>query len=280
MKVLITGANGMVARATTDYCRSIGDEVSALTRQEMDIADLESVRDAMLRVRPDVVINCAAYTNVDGAESEPARALSANVLGPKNLATASAELGCGLVTISTDYVFDGTFDGFYTQHHQPDPSGSYATTKRRGEIEALTTNARTIVVRSGWIFGHGGTNFLSVMADLLRDGKQINAIKNSFGTPTFADDLARRLRELAELDLPGIFHVTNSGPGTSYFGFAEKVCEIGGFERSLIQPVSHEDLSRPAARPVNSKLACLFSEKLGLEPMPDWDDALRRFLEK
>ena len=121
---------------------------------------------------------------------------------------------------------------------------------------------------------------MSVMGTLLSEGKKVTAIRDSFGTPTFAGDLARRLRELAELDLPGIFHVTNSGPGTSYFGFAEKVCEIGGFERSLIQPVSHEDLSRPAARPVNSQLACLFSEKLGLEPMPDWDDALRRFLEK
>lgn len=280
MKVLITGANGMVARATMDYCRSIGDEVSALIRQEMDIANLESVRDAMLRVRPDVVINCAAYTNVDGAESEPERALSANVLGPKNLATACAELGCGLVTISTDYVFDGTFDGFYTQRHQPNPSGIYATTKRRGEIEALTTNARTIVVRSGWIYGDGGTNFLSVMGTILSEEKKITAIRDSFGTPTFAGDLAKRLRQLAELDLPGVFHVTNSGPGTSYFGFAEKVCEIGGFERSLIKPVSHTDLSRPAPRPVSSKLACLFSEKFGLQPMPHWEDALSRFLEK
>lgn len=280
MKILITGANGMVARATTDYCRSIGDEVSALARQEMDIADLESVRESLERVRPDVVINCAAYTNVDGAESESESAFSANVLGPNNLATVSLELGCGLVTISTDYVFDGTFDGFYTQRHQPNPIGIYATTKRRGEIEAMTANARTVVVRSGWIYGNAGTNFLSVMGALLREGKQIRTIGDSFGTPTFAGDLAQRLRELAELDMPGIFHVTNSGPGTSYFGFAEKVCEFGGFDPSLIESVSHSDLTRPAPRPVSSKLSCLFSEKFGLEPLPDWEDALKRFLEK
>ena len=280
MKVLITGANGMVARATTDYCRSIGDEVSALARQDMDIADLDSVRETLGRVRPDVVINCAAYTNVDGAESEPESAFSANVIGPKNLATACLELGCGLVTISTDYVFDGTFEGFYTQRHQPNPSGIYATTKRRGEIDALTANARTVVVRSGWIYGNTGTNFLSVLGDLLREGKPIKAIGDSFGTPTFAGDLAQRLRELAELDMPGIFHVTNSGPGTSYFGFAEKVCDFGGFDRFLLEPVSHHDLSRPAPRPVSSKLSCLFSEKFGLKPMPYWEDALKRFLEK
>ena len=280
MKVLVTGARGMVATATADYCRSIGDEVTALSRTELDISDLGSVSAAVEKARPDVIINCAAYTNVDGAESEPESSFSANVLGPKNLATASLEFGSGFVTISTDYVFDGTFDGFYTQRHQPNPHGIYATTKRRGEIEALTANARTIVVRSGWIYGDGGTNFLSVIGKMLGEGKQITAIKDSYGTPTFTGDLARRLRELAELDMPGIYHVTNSGQGTSYFGLAEKICEITGADPALIAPVSYADLSRPAPRPVSSKLACLYSEKFGLEQMPDWDDALKRFLGK
>ncbi len=280
MKVLITGARGMVARATAEYCRSIGDDVVALARGEMNIADLGSVRAAVGDHRPDAIINCAAYTNVDGAESEAEDAFAANVVGPKNLALASLEFDCRFVTISTDYVFDGGFDGFYTQRHQPNPQGVYATTKRRGEIEALTVNARSMVVRTGWIYGQGGTNFLSVMGGLLRDGKEIKVIKDSFGTPTFAGDLAKRLRELAELDIPSIFHVTNSGSGTSYLGFAEKVCEIGGFDPSLLEAVSHTDLQRPAPRPVSSKLACLFSEKFGLDPMPDWEDGLRRFLER
>lgn len=280
MKILVTGARGMVARATAEYCRSIGDDVFALPRDEMNIADLESVRTAISDARPDAIINCAAYTNVDGAEREQEDTFSANVVGPKNLALAALEFDCGSVTISTDYVFDGTFDGFYTQRHQPNPQSIYATTKRRGEIDALTANARAIVVRSGWIYGHSGTNFLSVMGDLLREGKRIKVISDSYGTPTFAGDLARRLRELAELDMPGIFHVTNSGEGTSYSGFAEKVCEIGGFDQSLLERVSHADLQRPAPRPVSSKLACLISEKFGLAPMPDWEDGLKRFLGK
>jgi len=115
---------------------------------------------------------------------------------------------------------------------------------------------------------------------LLKDGKQIKAISDAFGTPTYAADLARRLRELAELDLPGIYHVTNSGDGTSYLGFAEKVCEISGFEKGLIQPSSMDELSRPAPRPTSSKLACLFSERLGLEPLPHWETALNNFLTK
>lgn len=270
----------MVARAVAVYCRSIGDEAVALARGEMDIANLDSVRSAIEGHRPDAIINCAAYTNVDGAESEPEKAFAANVTGPKYLALASLEFGCGLVTISTDYVFDGAFDGFYTQRHQPNPQGVYAVTKRQGEIEAMSTNARTVVVRSGWIYGEGGTNFLSVMADLLLEGKQIKAIEDSYGTPTFAGDLAQRLRELAELDLPGIYHVTNAGPGTSYLGFANKLCEIGRFDPSLVEAVSHTDLKRPAPRPVSSKLACLFGEKFGLGPMPDWEDGLKRSLGK
>jgi len=280
MKILITGANGMVARAAAEYCRAIGDDVTALTRSEMDIASHESVRNSLNTIRPDAVLNCAAYTNVDGAESNKQSAYDANATGVENLAAVCKEIGSGFVTISTDYVFDGLKSGFYTQRDTPLPRGVYAMTKYYGELLARNTYARSIVVRSGWIFGKGGTNFLSVVNVLLKDGKQIKAISDAFGTPTYAADLARRLRELAELDLPGIYHVTNSGDGTSYLGFAEKVCEISGFEKALIQPSSMDELSRPAPRPTSSKLACLFSERLGLEPLPHWETALNNFLTK
>ena len=280
MRVLITGANGMVARATAEHCRDAGDEVAALTRAEMDIADIASVRRAIGEHRPDAVINCAAYTNVDGAESEPQKAYAANVRGVENLASAACDVGAGLVTISTDYVFDGAKDGFYTQRDTPRPKGVYAVTKRQGEIAAMQANGRTVIVRTGWIYGEGGTNFLSVMHDLMAGGKTVKAIRDSYGTPTFAGDLAKRLRELAVLDLPAVFHVTNSGPGTSYLGFAEKIREIGGHDPGLIEPVSKDDLRRPAPRPASSKIACLFSERFGLAPMPDWEDGIVRFLGK
>lgn len=267
----------MVARAATEYCRSIGDDVIALTRQKCDIADEIAVLSAAEANRPDAIINCAAYTDVDGAESNDEAAHNANVTGVGNLAQAAYKFDARFVTISTDYVFDGTNDGFYTQRDTPNPQGVYAETKRLGEI-AARQYGRAIVVRSGWIYGEGGTNFLSVMHKLLAEGKTIKAIGDAYGTPTFAADLARRLRELTELDLPTIYHVTNSGPGTSYLGFAEKVCELGGFDKKLIEPVSNADLKRPAPRPVNSKLACLFSERFGLAPMPDWEDALGRFV--
>lgn len=278
MKILITGANGMVAQAAIKHCQSIGDGVVGLTRQELDIADKSAVFDVFRREKFDAVLNCAAFTDVDGSETNAENCYAANAIGVENLALAAKEIDCAFVTISTDYVFDGTNKGFYTQRDTPNPLGIYGKAKLEGEIRARNANARSIIVRSGWIYGHGGTNFLSVMHNLLAEGKPIKAIYNSFGTPTFADDLAKRLRELAELDLPCIFHITNSGAGTSYKGFAEKVCEIKGFDVNLLESASADSLKRPAPRPQSSKLACLFSEKFGLKPLRDWEDALEEFL--
>jgi dTDP-4-dehydrorhamnose reductase len=279
MKILVTGANGMLARAVIRHCAEIGDEVIGLTRRELDISDASLVDEALQAHRPDAVLNCAAYTNVDGAEAEKDAAFAANAFGVENLAISSCDLGCRFLTISTDYVFDGENSGFYTQRDTPSPISEYGLSKLEGERLALAAYGRAIVVRSGWIYGEHGTNFLSVMHKLLAEGKTIKAIGDAYGTPTSAGDLARRMRELVELDLPCIYHVTNSGEGTSYLGFAEAVCEIGGFDKSLLEPVSKDDLKRPAPRPASSKLTCLFSEKFGLEPLPDWRLALERFLQ-
>ncbi len=278
MKILITGANGMVAKATTEHCRKLGDEVVALTRQELDIGDAEATGEVFTREKFDGVINCAAYTDVDGAETNEEICYRANADGVENLAAAAKKINAAFVTISTDYVFDGANEDFYTQRDTPNPQGVYAKSKLNGEIRARNEYGRSIVVRSGWIYGDGGTNFLSVMHRLLAEGKTIKAIGDSYGTPTFAGDLAKRLRELIELDLPNIYHVTNAGDGISYEGFARKVAEIKGYDQNLIQSVSTHDLQRPAPRPVSSKLACLFSQKFGLAPMRNWEQALAEFL--
>jgi len=279
MKVLITGANGMVAKAAIDYCQSIGDKVVALTRDQLDISDGQDVYLALSFYQPEIVINCAAYTNVDGAESNPEVCFAANTIGVENLAASSKKINSAFVTISTDYVFDGEKGDFYTQSDTPNPQGIYAKSKYEGEIRARNAYARSIIVRSGWIFGTGGTNFLSVMHQLLQAGKPIKAISDSFGTPTFANDLAGRLRELAELDLPAVYHVANQGTGTTFAEFAEKVCQIKGFDKNLLETVSMDSLTRPAPRPRDSRLKCLFSLQFGLAPLPHWENALTRFLE-
>ena len=279
MKILITGANGMVARATIEHCREMNDDVVGLTRQELDISDRSAVFACLESHGPEAVVNCAAFTDVDGAESSPDAARNANTLGVRHLAEAAKETGARFVTISTDYVFDGADAGFYTENDAPNPRGVYAITKYEGEVAAADANPDAVIVRSGWIYGRGGTNFLSVMHRLLASEKKIKAIFDSYGTPTFGNDLARRLRELAVSRDSGIFHVTNSGSGTSYLGFAEKVCEIGGFDKGLIEPVSNTDLQRPAPRPVSSKLGSVRIETLGLAPLRDWESALGAFME-
>lgn len=279
MRTLITGANGMVARATIAYCRSIGDEVTALTRQEMDISDRSAIDTVFSKIKPEIVINCAAYTDVDGAEANEDAAFRANVDGVENLAAACRDVNSVFVTISTDYVFDGANQDFYLPDDRPNPQSVYAKTKYEGELRAVAANRDSIIVRSGWIYGSGGTNFLSVMHKLLGAGKRIKVIGDSYGTPTNADDLARRLREIAASGSAGIFHVTNEGDGTSYRGFAEKVCEIGGFETDLLESVNNDDLKRPAVRPKSSKLGGSDHSELGLAQMRHWEDALRNFID-
>lgn len=278
MKVLITGANGMVARASIMHCKAVGDDVVALTRRELDIANREEVFATFEMHRPETVLNCAAFTDVDGAETHKDHAYAANALGPENLAAASSEFGSKLVTISTDYVFDGTKDGFYTQEDTPNPLSVYARSKYEGELRAAAANTDSIIVRSGWIYGPGGTNFLSVLPSLLASGKPLKAIDDAYGTPTFANDLAVRLREMAVKKVSGIFHATNAGPGTSYLEFARRVSEIKGVDPALIMPISDNDLDRPAIRPRNSRLRCSRIEAIGLSPMRDWDAALQSFL--
>ena len=276
MKVLITGANGMVAQATAEYCRSMGDEVSALTREQLDIADRSSVLEVLDRERFDSVINCAAWTDVDGCETDREKNYAANAQGPENLAIGCRNTNANLVTISTDYVFDGAKEGFYTQRDDPNPESEYGRAKLAGERLAQAALARTIVVRAGWIFGPGGTNFLSKVVEKLLNGEGVKAISDAFGTPTYAPDLAKRLRELAVLDLPGIYHAANAGGGISYAGFARSVLP----DPNLVEDISAAALTRAAARPQNSRLRCLLSEAIGLTPLRPWEAALKDFIER
>jgi dTDP-4-dehydrorhamnose reductase len=277
MRVLITGAGGMVGHATVEHCRAKGDEVFAYEHKELDIADEGAVKRVFEECRPEAVINCAAWTDVDGCESDIDKAYRVNARAPEILAINSRRVGAAYITISTDYVFDGKKDGFYTQRDDPNPESVYGKAKLEGERLAQTAYARTIIVRTGWIFGPGGKNFLSTVLDRAKRGEKLKAIVDSFGTPTYAIDLAARLRELAVLDLPGIYHIVNSGEGTSYIDFARAAAAIAGCEDTGIEEVYTDSLKRPAPRPQNSRMRCLLSEAIKLAPMPEWRSALREF---
>jgi len=275
LKILVTGAGGLVGRAVISVCAANGDEVIGLTHQALDISDEAAVRAQVDAQTPDVIINCAAWTDVDGCEFDRERALRANAAGPELLALACRRLSALLITISTDYVFDGAKDDFYTQRDQPNPLSVYAESKLDGERRAQAAWARTMVVRSGYIFGRGGTNFLCTFVDLARAGQHLKVINDMFGTPTYAPHLAQRLRDLAALDLPGLYHVVNGGDGVSFAQFARTAFELAGLDPALLESVSTESLSRPARRPRNSRLRCLLSAAIGLPEMPPWHEGLR-----
>jgi dTDP-4-dehydrorhamnose reductase len=277
LKVLVTGAAGMVGRTVCEFCEQIRDTVFGFDHRALDIADAEEVWERIRSTKPDAVINCAAWTDVDGCESDAERAFAANARGPENLAAASRDVNAAFVTISTDYVFDGTKEGFYTEEDEPNPISVYGRAKLEGELRSREANGLSIIVRSGFIFGRGGKNFLSTVIERARHSDHIKAITDAYGTPTYARDLAQRLRELAELNHAGKFHVVNSGDGASYAEFAREAIRAANLGERHVEAVLSESLNRPAPRPQNSRLRGIYSGKLGLSPLPDWRDALRRF---
>ena len=278
MRALVTGAAGLVGGAVAEHCARSGDQIVGLDHTALDITDTHGVNAALDRERPDVLINCAAWTDVDGCETNPDRAQAVNARGPELLALACRRVGALLITISTDYVFDGEKDGFYTQRDQPNPQSVYAVSKLAGEQRAQRAWARTIVVRTGYIFGSRGTNFLSTVVERARRGERLRAINDSYGTPTYAPDLAGRLRVLAQRDLPGTYHVVNAGDGASFDDFARVALEAAGLDIASIEGVSMSTLKRPAPRPRNSRLRCLLSAAMGLPDLPPWGKSVRDYV--
>lgn len=267
-----------MGRALTEHCQTQGDEVFAYDHKSLDIADPEKVEAVINERRPEAVINCAAWTDVDGCESNTEKARNVNALGPENLARSSRRVEALLITISTDYVFDGLKEDFYTQRDQPRPISVYGRAKLEGERLAQVENARTIVVRTGYIFGQGGTNFLSTVLTRASRGEKLKVISDTFGTPTYGRDLAARLRELAIIDLPGIYHVVNSGEGASFEMFTREALRLANQPNVVVESVLTDSLQRPAPRPRYSKLKCLLSPAIGLLPLRTWQEGLADFV--
>jgi dTDP-4-dehydrorhamnose reductase len=277
LRVLVTGAGGLVGQTVVAHFKAQGYRVFAHDHRSLDITDDAGVEACFARERPEVVINCAAWTDVDGCESDHSKAYEVNSYAPQRLALNSRRVGASFITISTDYVFDGAKEGFYTQRDDPNPESVYGASKLDGERRSMAASARTIVVRTGWVFGRGGRNFLSTVIERARRGEHLSAIRDAYGTPTYAKDLAARLHDLAQLDLPGLYHVVGEGSGASFEEFALAALETARCESVLVQGVSMDSLSRPAPRPRNSRLRCLVSAAIGLQPLPDWRNALRDF---
>jgi dTDP-4-dehydrorhamnose reductase len=274
---LITGGGGLLGRAVAERLRRLGWSVSAPGHAELDITDPQAVSRTIRETSPNLVINCAASTDVDRCEREPDWAFGVNDRGPRLLARFCRESGAEMVHVSTDYVFDGTKEGFYTQEDQPNPLSVYAKSKLAGERSVQEEFAAAYVVRSSWIFGEGGKNFGSRVVEYARSGASLKGVVDQTSIPTYAPDLADRIAEVVELGRHGLYQITSSGPAT-WYDFAREALQMSGLGDVFISPVTREELGQPAPRPRNSAMRCLLSEKLGLAPLRHWREALAEWL--
>jgi len=274
---LITGAGGLLGRSLSAKLSASGWRVVPLAHAELDITSEEDVRRGIARAEPDVVINCAATTDVDRCEREPSWAFAVNETGPGLLARGCREASADLVHVSTDYVFDGDKEGFYTQEDEPNPRGVYAESKLAGERAVAREAARFYIIRSSWIFGAGGKNFGSRVIEYARAGAKLKGVIDQTSIPTYAPDLAARIEEVLETGAHGLFHVTNTGSAT-WYEFARLALDLAGLYEVGLQPVKRSELGQAAPRPHNTAMRCLVSEKLGLPPLRHWHDALAEFV--
>jgi dTDP-4-dehydrorhamnose reductase len=276
---LITGAGGLLGRSLGSLLGGSGWRVVALTRARLDITSEDRVRAAIETYRPDVVFNCAATPDVDRCEREPEMAYEVNEQGPRWLARYAGRAGAEMVHVSTDYVFDGAKEGFYTQEDTPNPLSVYARSKLAGEMAVREEAERFYIIRSSWIFGAGGKNFGSRVIELARAGARLKGVTDQISIPTYAPDLARRIEEIVNLRAHGLYQVTNTGP-TSWYEFARLALDRAGLGGVEVQPVTRAELQQVAPRPRNSAMRCLVSEKLGLAPLGHWRDSLADFIRK
>jgi dTDP-4-dehydrorhamnose reductase len=283
MKLMVTGAGGMTGSELVQQAAQRGWNVVGFDHAALDITDPTAVNDVVSRTMPDVIINAAAYTAVDAAESDAERAMEVNGAAPGNLARAAQDAGAAIVHISTDYVFNGTSTVPYKPDDDVDPIGMYGQSKLAGEIEVKNACERRAIVRTSWVYSHTGKNFVRTMLGAANAGKNLRVVDDQHGSPTSAHDLAAALLKVADAfkqkrDVSGTYHFSNAGV-TTWYGFAKAIFEIAGWNPQL-SPCTTADYPTPAKRPQWSALdASTFQQTFGVTPRP-WRDALAETISK
>ena len=290
MKILITGCKGQLGTELQDIIRSgkaeIGEvsdvikksEIIALDVDELDITNLEEVKKKIIFLRPDVVINCAAATNVDGCESNEDFAFKVNSIGPRNLAIACKEIGAKLVQVSTDYVFSGVGNKPLTEYDLTAPNSAYGKTKLLGENYVREFSSKYFIVRTAWLYGYVGHNFVYTMRKLGKDKDTINVVNDQRGNPTHANDLAYHILKLIQTEEYGVYHCTGKGE-CSWYDFAKMIIELSG-EKCEVKPCTSEEYKTPAKRPEYSSLDNMMLRNTVGDEMRDWKDAIKSFIYK
>lgn len=270
--ILVVGANGMLGR---DLMLALGEKGRGVDLPDIDITNINSVRQVLTALAPAVVINCAAYTNVDGCETEQATAFAVNADGVGVLADVTADLGATLVHISTDYVFNGQKGSPYLEDDPIDPMSIYGKSKAAGE-ENARRNPKHLIVRTQWLYGYHGNNFVETMIRLGTERKELSVVDDQLGSPTWTVDLVKALLALVEAGCTGTYHAAGSG-FCSWRGFAMAIFAAEGMDVT-VTPISTEQLGRPAPRPLFSVLDCGKIARDAGVTMPQWNVSLNNYL--
>ncbi len=271
LRILVTGAGGQVGSEVAIHLPH--QNVIALDHGSCDLADRDSVEHAVAAAAPSAVVNCAAWTDVDGCEADPERAVLVNALGVRHLAAACARVGAHLVHVSTDYVFSGDKDGPYDEWDEPGPRSVYGRSKLGGEREVARHAGSWAIARTSWIFGRRGRNFVDTILGRAREGAPLRIVDDQRGCPTYAPDLAGALARLAVERRSGLYHVTNQGACT-WHDLAVAAVELAGLDPAAVGTTTTAELGRPAPRPANSVLSGAAWVAAGLPPLRPWRDAL------
>lgn len=283
MKVLVTGVKGQLGFDVVNELKKRGHVAVGVDIAEMDITDAEKVNSVMTEVKPDAVVHCAAWTAVDVAEDEEnipkVRAINAG--GTRNIAEVCKKLGCKMVYISTDYVFDGQG----TKPWEPDckdykPLNVYGQTKLEGELAVAQLLEKYFIVRIAWVFGVNGKNFIKTMLNVGKTHDTVRVVNDQVGTPTYTYDLARLLVDMVESDKYGYYHATNEGGYISWYDFTCEIYRQAGYSTKVIPVTTAEYGLSKAARPFNSRLDKSKLVENGFRPLPTWQDALSRYLKE
>ena len=271
--ILVVGSKGMLGQ---ELMGLFGSAARGVDVEDIDITDLCSVQRVLVTLKPRIVINAAAYTDVDGCQTETELALQVNGEGVAHLAMISKEIGAKLVQVSTDYVFNGSKGSPYREDDAPAPLSIYGESKLAGELNAQF-NPDFLIVRTQWLYGHGGKNFVETMLRLAGERSELAVVDDQIGSPTWTYDLALAIKALVDKGCNGIYHAANSG-FVSWNGFAREIFRLSGLGIT-VNPMSTKELGRPAPRPLHSTLDCgKLAEDTGFLPEP-WQEALKRYLE-
>lgn len=276
MKILITGASGMLGYDLQETLKN--HELILFNSKTLDITNKQIVNEKIGKIEPDIVINAAAYTNVDACEKNYDDAYKVNALGPKNLAKVCKELDIPLVHISTDYVFNGEKNTPLKEEDEIGPKTAYGKTKLEGEIFIQETCNKYFIIRTAWLYGCNGNNFVKTMLELAKNNNEINVVNDQVGSPTYTFDLAIAISKIIETDDYGIYHLTNSG-SCSWYEFSKEIFKLSNINIK-VNPVSTEEFPRPAPRP---KYSVLSDEKWinkGFKPLRNYKEALKDYFIK